>query len=268
VGAKSRAVREPRGQRRKRKRGPLRRLAGWWANESTSVKLLSAVLVSVLTAGAVPGVTWIGRQVRGNNPALAAPSDPAYQEYLPGLGVDCGPDWIVPDPVDQAIFDAEAAPTGSAMVSGGKVGIVLQGDAERVIILHRLRAKVVERSAPVTGFGRVAGEPCGGQVLTSYLKMDFDDAAPLAVPRPKVADNKQFPFTLKEDDPIQLDVDLSVTNNSVQFVLLLDWTWMDQQHTMTIDNDGKPFVLSSPEAAPTICNDNGTIRTLPPETAC
>lgn len=227
------------------------------------------MLASLLVAG----LTWVAKTTMGGDPAPAGaapagPSDPTYQVNLPALGKACGADWIVGGPVDRPALDAAVVPAGSALVSGGKVQIVVQGGPERTLVLHRLQAKVVERSAPATGGGRVVGEGCGGQVVTSYLTLDLDDDAPLAVPRPDADMRNNFPYTIREEDPLNLAVDLYVTDDLVRFVFLLDWSWQGERHTMTIDDHGQPFAVSSPRAAPTICHHNGPLRTLPPASEC
>lgn len=267
-----------------RRRTPGR--ASWWRTASADGKLgaVTAVVVTVLGVAltAVVGlILTADREPAGGlgasppDPQTTGSADPSGAAGSPEPGPDgpdlrytvdfppvvrgCGSHWIAPGPVtDGARFDPDTPPPGGALTAGSSLGIVVQEVTGRTVVLHSLRARVVQRSEPNPGV-RLHDGGCGGGLAQHYLAVDLDREGATAVVRTGreaggvVVTASPFPWTTNEKEPVGYSIVLDIAKSQARFVLVLDWTWGDQRYETVIDNGGEPFVVSSVQQVSTMC---------------
>lgn len=270
----------PAGPARAGRRASLLR---WWREAGSAAQLGAVGAVLATVVGALCAVAQpLLRDGTANPPASAeptplrqspSPSAPSvtpvdgpalvYVVTLPRVRSGCGSSWIVPGPVAEgATFPARESPPDGTLGTGSSIGVIVQETSGRTVVLHSLRAQVVGRTAPSRGV-HLYDSGCGGFLPTARLRVDLDDEAPVAVLRAtpgQAGADPAFPWTVAENDPVSYTVEVDVSQGLARFVLVLDWTWGNQRRQTTIDNDGKPFVVSSLDQVTTVlCPGRGDV---------
>ncbi|MEV6593119.1 helix-turn-helix domain-containing protein [Streptomyces acidicola] len=162
--------------------------------------------------------------------------DPCSQHYL----VDRQPEQVPPPPGEP---DARGWVTALGGVAAGQqmLALTLQGTGKATVVLDEMHVRVVEKSAPLAWNDFAMGVGCGGGVETASFGVNLDAGRPAISPK---ADQRDFPYKVSESDPEVFYVFADARTHNVSWYLELDWSSGDQQGTVRIDDNGKPFRTS------------------------
>ncbi|MFF3326379.1 helix-turn-helix domain-containing protein [Streptomyces sp. NPDC002889] len=162
--------------------------------------------------------------------------DPCGPHYL----VDRKPEQVPPPPTEP---DARGWVTALGGVTGGQqmLALTVQGTGKATVVLDDLHVRVVEKSAPLAWNDFEMGVGCGGGVETTAFGVDLDAGRPTISPK---AGQRDFPYKVSESDPEVFYIFADVRAHKVSWHLELDWSSGDQQGTLRIDDNGKPFRTS------------------------
>lgn len=235
------------------KNGKVRR---WWRDAGSAAQLGAVVAVIVAVCGAAMIVI---QPMFADEKATSAPSasdgvpNLAYTVSLPPVRTQCLSSWIVPGPVaDGTKFPPRQVPAGGVLAAGSSMEVIVQETTGKHVIVHSLWAKVISRDRPFAGV-LLPGTSCGGTLPLSLLEVDLGDEVPVSRSRgggkvdKTAATQPPFPWSVAENDPVGYSIELKAVRARVEFVLVLEWSWGGVRHELTIDNAGKPFVVSSAE---------------------
>lgn len=200
-------------------------------------------------------------------------------------GVDpCESSWIIPRGVEEIPLPPPSAVSSrvewaeqlnGVLAPPGIVGVVVTGKSSSSVVLTDLRIKVLTREEPLTGSHVV--ELCGDEVFVRYFAVDLD-ASPATV-SPKAADdlepgqdqpvNKRaisFPYRVSQQEPEVFEIQASTKQCLCSWVAELHWVADGQSGVTKIDNNGKPFLLSSLTNAPrSYTSEDGHLEPIPQE---
>lgn len=214
------------------------------------------VVATLVTAILALGVAIWAAIPKDEDPDLRA------MVSMPAVASQCAADWIIPGEVaDGAEISPMEPPENGVLGTGSQFSALVQEASGHTVVLHSMRARVTERTEPVTGT-HLQYEECGTIVPVHHMLIDFDagngDLIPV-VPDPEVKGEVEpaFPWTVAEDDPLGYGLRLKVGDGLVRFVLELEWSWGGEHQWLTIDNHGDPFVVSSFQNTVDFCHLSG-----------
>jgi hypothetical protein len=234
-----------------------------WMFSRRNERRLNSISLLVTSIGGVVAllITVIALFVPDDDDPPAA--DLGYVASLPGAQPTCerASSWVVPGPVSPGTrFDPRQPPPRGVLATGSRIDVTVQGPPGRTLVLRSLTGNVLKRTAPTTGAHLKPGG-CGGQIIPRFLTLDLDARQPVAVPSPSPGDSStvddQLRITVAEEDPQSLLIDLMVADSAVEFVLELSWSVGSEQRMTTIDDDGRPFTVSSLANATPMCITDG-----------
>ncbi|MFI2431299.1 helix-turn-helix domain-containing protein [Streptomyces sp. NPDC018693] len=160
----------------------------------------------------------------------------------------CGPHFLVdrrPEQVPPPPSEPDARGWVNALggVTAGQqlLALTVQGTGKATVVLKDLHVRVVEKSAPLAWNDFAMGVGCGGDVETVAFEVDLDAGRPALSPR---AGQRDFPYKVSESDPEVFYVFADARAHNVSWYLELDWSSGDQQGTVRVDDNGKPFRTS------------------------
>ncbi|WP_228034865.1 hypothetical protein [Streptomyces spongiae] len=162
--------------------------------------------------------------------------DPCGPHYL----IDRKPEQVPPPPTEP---DARGWVTALGGVTAGQqmLALTVQGTGKATVVLDELHVRVVEKSAPLAWNDFQMGVGCGGGVETTSFGVNLDAGRPAVSPK---AGQRDFPYKVSESDPEVFYVFADVRAHNVSWYLELDWSSGDQQGTLRVDDNGKPFRTS------------------------
>ncbi|MEU8583862.1 helix-turn-helix domain-containing protein [Streptomyces abikoensis] len=171
--------------------------------------------------------------------------DHCGQYYL----TDRQPPFMPPPPEEQ---DAPGWAANLRAVAGGRTDVELsvQGKGREAVVLHALRVRVVERSAPLSWTAYAMGSGCGGGLTPAFHDVDLDAGQPraratggmqgdIAIPA------TDFPYKVSSTDPQVLKVTAHTKGHDVSWYLELEWSSGDRHGTVRVDDHGRPFRTSA-----------------------
>ena len=145
---------------------------------------------------------------------------------------------------DQNPWAFGAVPAGPA-----RIKIYLTGPADHAVVITGLQFHVLSRKPAFSGAWLFVSGQCGGGSAYHYAKYDFDAAVPYLRPYVKPTgestDELRFPYTTTATDPAALMVDVSTDHTDCTWDLVLSWIDGGTAKTARIDDNGKPFELTS-----------------------
>lgn len=126
--------------------------------------------------------------------------------------------------------------------------LTVYGTTDHPLILKRIRAKVLTRSAPPNGtLFRPAG---AGDLPLRPVVIDLDSADPVGRPG---ADDEHgewaFPLQVSAADAERFSIEASTARAAVSFEIEIEYTDAGRARTQTIDDAGRPFVVAASSAA-------------------
>ncbi|MHA7959501.1 helix-turn-helix domain-containing protein [Streptomyces sp. L500] len=171
--------------------------------------------------------------------------DHCGQYYL----TDRQPSFMPPPPEEQ---DAPGWTANLRAVAGGQTDVELsvQGKGREAVVLHALRVRVVERSAPLSWTAYAMGSGCGGGLTPSFHDVDLDAGQPQARAKGGVQGDiaipaTDFPYKVSSTDPQVLKVTAHTKGHDVSWYLELEWSSGDRHGTVRVDDHGRPFRTSA-----------------------
>ncbi|GGP75138.1 helix-turn-helix domain-containing protein [Streptomyces abikoensis] len=171
--------------------------------------------------------------------------DHCDQYYL----TDRQPPFMPPPPEEQ---DAPGWAANLRAVAGGRTDVELsvQGKGREAVVLHALRVRVVERSAPLSWSAYAMGSGCGGGLTPAFHDVDLDAGQPQARAKGGMQGDiaipaTDFPYKVSSTDPQVLKVTAHTEGHDVSWYLELEWSSGDRHGTVRVDDHGRPFRTSA-----------------------
>ncbi|GHJ48064.1 hypothetical protein Cs7R123_54060 [Catellatospora sp. TT07R-123] len=146
--------------------------------------------------------------------------------------------------IDKSAFADWAIAQGGVIADEDQVRFVLRGRDATLVHLESIRVKVLKRSRPQPGWFN-AWDGCGAAVVPEHLRVSADggavhgqwvnDAGPAEAPA----------FTVSASDEEVIDVTVVSTEDAIEWVLEVDYSSAAGDGVLTVDDGGKPFVLTT-----------------------
>lgn len=163
----------------------------------------------------------------------------------------------MPGAVSDDEFASDVYRAGGIRLSRVDLEIVLTGQREHEIRILDIKPIITRRSEPAGGTAFLLGGQ--GQRPTIPMAINFDEPNP--VPREVINpgmyelkfgdpyfDNQKI--TLKNDEREVILMPLRITRYSVEFTLKIDYAVDAEEKSVTLDNNGTPFLLTGYRGIP------------------
>ncbi len=205
------------------------------ASASVSASVSSSASESRDSGGGV--VAGSGSEDGASAPTVAVNpykwEGPCSQHYL----VDQKPEQVPPPPSEA---DARGWVTALGGVAAGQqmLALTVQGTGRATVVLEALHVRVVEKSAPLAWNDFSMGVGCGGGVGTASFGVNLDAGRPATSPK---SGQRDFPYKVSESDPEVFYIFADARTHNVSWYLELDWSSGDEQGTVRINDNGRPF---------------------------
>jgi len=240
-------------------------------NHGVSGRQLAVVATVVVAAVATIGVVSVAARpdpVAQARAAAAVGGAPLVTAEI--ADGNCGNyGWITPlspaeiaeqPPKPEELGWTEWAPTARGAAADEQlVTLSVQGAGSAQVTLTDIRARVVERAAPLVGTA-LAGA-CGSEGAYRLLRIDLDQDPPRAsaqsngdsTPAPGTPDwattPARFPYRVSMSDTETFAIYADTAQSDVRWVIEVDWSSGNRSGTLTVDDEGQPFRTSSTSAA-------------------
>ncbi|MDI1462757.1 hypothetical protein QEZ54_17415 [Catellatospora sp. KI3] len=150
--------------------------------------------------------------------------------------------------LDKAEFVRWAAAHGGVAADEDEVRFVLRGRDTTLVHLESIRVKVLKRTPPRAGwFNTWLG--CGAAVVPQHLRVDADGGTVRAQWLAGEGPVEAPAFTVSAADEEVVDVELKSTEDEIEWVLEVDYSSAAGEGTLTVDDGGRPFLLTTVGAA-------------------
>ncbi|WP_175435605.1 hypothetical protein [Streptomyces hawaiiensis] len=239
------------------------RIAGKWITTGLAVVLLSAGVSAY----------WLVQRWEGDNKSADAGAAPKKDQPVPLVFVNDGKSWqcgdavVVPRTVGAAGIAPGSRPSDGVAASSTRLGFTVQGMDGQTVTLLDIKVDVLKKEAPLRGT-RVP-VVCQGDPPNRNLTADLDLKSPYAHKAPAregdggSSSDTGWPYTVSGSDPEHFVVSPTTRRHDVTFTLLLQWAWNGRRGQIRIDDQGKPFRVTSDRNAIQLCLDRTTTRLLP-----
>lgn len=146
---------------------------------------------------------------------------------------------------DCAQFHPWVAERGGVPAQSTFLRLVLQGKGSNAVLLSSMRARIVERRAPLAGIPLVCGEAAGAADI-HFIYLDLDKRPALGVHADlndsmQVVRRKSFGFTLKKNETEVFDIWAVTKDCHCKWVIELDLVVNGRKAAKTITNKGQAF---------------------------
>jgi hypothetical protein len=133
---------------------------------------------------------------------------------------------------------------GGVLADLQTVRIILRGREQPVVHVDSVSVKVLGRTTPRTGWFN-AWTGCGGVAAPRILAVDFDKQPPSTqwLIEGEKADAPSFTVSSTEEEVI--DIEATSLRDEVQWVVEVRYSALGKDGVLQIDNDGKPFVVTT-----------------------
>jgi hypothetical protein len=127
--------------------------------------------------------------------------------------------------------------------------LVLQGKESNAVLLSSMRARIVERRAPLVGTPLICGGAAGGADI-HFIHLDLDKRPALGVHAElddtmQVVARKPFGFTLKRNETEVFDIWAITEKCYCKWVIELELVVNGRQAVKTVTNSGRPFATTA-----------------------
>jgi hypothetical protein len=146
-----------------------------------------------------------------------------------------------------ALLNAARA-EGAVHTSPLRLRITLEGNTVRNVSITEMRAKILRRSARLTG-ARVTC-PSGGVVNVPRLRFDLDSPDPIALTPSgqPFFEGRSIPLTKGESQTIS--VSATTREKYVEWLLQIVAVIDNERRKINVTNDGHPFQVTAPRCGP------------------
>jgi hypothetical protein len=194
---------------------------------------------TTMSAAAAADSIWAS--VEPNPATIGTFSDIGYALIAPrGARIIGGPPGK-----DCAQFHPWVAEHGGVSAQSTFLRLVLQGKESNAVLLSSMRARIVERRAPLTGIPMVCGAAAGAADI-HFIYLDLDKRPALGVHADlndsmQVVRRKPFGFTLKKNETEVFDIWAVTEDCHCKWVIELDLVVNGRRAVKTVTNKGQPF---------------------------
>jgi hypothetical protein len=162
------------------------------------------------------------------------------------FGTDVRPSDVPPNvldvPANLSALRRWAAAHGGVIANYQQLRFVVRGRTDAIVHLDEIRIRVVERRQPPCGWVNLWGG-LGASVPPRVLVANLDTGSAEWFVDEQPA--KRPAFTVTASDEETFDLELSVSDHEVSWVVEIAYSSADRDGVFVIDDDGKPFVLTS-----------------------
>ncbi|MGV9880684.1 hypothetical protein [Streptomyces sp. NPDC003006] len=144
----------------------------------------------------------------------------------------------------------QATPVTSPKDGPATLALTLQAKTSEAIVVtgvtvHRISA------GPVPRKGSVINMDCGGALSPRAFDVDLMQRQIRLQPVTKGAGKAvDFPLTVSDSDPEQLDLQLLPGDHDVRFSVEVHWISEGEAHSETVTDDARPFRVTGPGRLP------------------
>jgi hypothetical protein len=141
-------------------------------------------------------------------------------------------------------FHPWVAKRGGVPAEDTYLRLVLQGKHSAAVLVSSLRARIVQRRAPLAGTPLVC--PSAGAAEVRFVQLDLDKRPAVGVyaeltENMSVVRRKPVAFTLKENETEVFDIWASTKHCYCKWIMELDLVVNGRQVVKTVTNNGEPF---------------------------
>jgi len=145
-------------------------------------------------------------------------------------------------PANLTAFRGWASAHGGVIANYQELRFVVRGRTDAVVHLDEIRIRVVERREPRCGWVNLWGG-VGATVPPRVLVANLDTGSAEWFIDEEPADRPAFTVTASDQETF--DLELSVSDHEVSWVVEIAYSSADRDGVFVIDDHGKPFVLTS-----------------------
>jgi hypothetical protein len=198
-------------------------------NRQTTTTISAAAVVDSIWASVEVNPARIGT-FSDNGEALMVPRGAEIIGGPPGSGCTLFHPWV--------------AKRGGVSAEDTYLRLVLQGRQSNAVLVSSLRARIVQRRAPLAGTPLVC--PSAGGAEIRFVRLDLDKSPAAGVYAELTEDmsmvrRKPVAFTLKKNETEVFDVWASTTQCYCKWVIELDLVVNGRHAVKTVTNRGQPF---------------------------
>lgn len=214
------------------------------------VAVVALVVTTAVTALVSWGVTQFAtettKRLGERNPiSVTVESDPARTSASDGLRQVAIPNEpiVAPDPGPGGCHDlyAWARSIGGLDVEQTQLHLFTRGEVPGEVVISQVTVVVDQRSAPLDARQLVCTPE--GDLTSRILTVDLDAAQPIA--RYTSADGRPFGFTLDQGEVEAFAITAVTSSSYVRWHLELQVVSGDEQRTLRVDDDGRPFATTA-----------------------
>ncbi|MGP3919968.1 hypothetical protein [Nonomuraea sp. 10N515B] len=266
----SKDARRPKGDRQaKRRRGA----KTWWSRQSPSAKAIwTGVLIAIIAAPFVAILEDFGGLLSPFSPTTSITASPSSPTTSITASIsplyDSNHGWVF----SKKKAELSAAPSvdakeeewaewvqkeGGVTAAGGAAArVTIAGTSSKAVVLRGMSVTVHERRPPIQGTW--VGYGGAGELSPRRFLLDLDKNPPSVqlivrknVPNADGGDDEaiDFPYTVSESDIEELVLYAHTTSRQCSWTATLHWEIGTEKKTTVIDNEGKPFWVTAPDAA-------------------
>jgi hypothetical protein len=209
------------------------------ATTTTRPTTTARATATTLSAAAAADSIWAS--VEANPAALGTFNDIGYALMVPrGARIIGGPPG---EGCEQ--FHPWVAERGGVSAQSTFLRLVLQGKQSNAVLLSSLRARIVERRAPLVGTPLVCGEAAGAAEIR-FIQLDLDRKPAVGVHAEltdtmRVVRRRPVAFTLKKNETEIFDIWAITSKCYCSWVIELDLVVNGTHTVKTVKNKGQPF---------------------------
>jgi hypothetical protein len=208
---------------------------------------VGATVTVLVTAVAGGVVTWLSHD-DGEPGSVASEAPPfALVEEIttacPLFVIGRTPDAVPRPPSSPEEQEAWVSDLGARLASDVKIEVTLTGTTPDAVVLHSLTAVVVRVPSPSGGAIYGANCPPPGLAPLRMFLTQLDATEPTVKLHP--SRGRDFPYKISSTEPEVFRIIVSPGECDCDWTLQLAWTSGGRTGTVTIDDDGKPFLSSS-----------------------